>query len=69
MKFDLNLTQINQTKTELSLLLCNKDFDFLSPEILQLSQKLDEQMLPEFRQQLNFYNYTLSTYTNFKFCK
>jgi hypothetical protein len=48
--------QITQLKKALNEQLIADDFNLLSPEVLTLSQKLDDLMLPIFKSQLAFYN-------------
>ncbi len=50
-----NNPSISQLKNELSHSIITNNYDLLSPEVLQLSQELDMQMLPQFQQQLDFY--------------
>ncbi|WP_010166839.1 Spo0E family sporulation regulatory protein-aspartic acid phosphatase [Candidatus Epulonipiscium viviparus] len=53
------MTEINPI-THLKKTLCNsienENFDLLSEEVITISQELDQQLLPLFKQQLDVYN-------------
>ncbi|OOB79222.1 MAG: hypothetical protein ATN33_06255 [Epulopiscium sp. Nele67-Bin001] len=51
----VNNSSISKLKNDLSHSIITNNYDLLSPEVLQLSQELDTQMLPQFQQQLDFY--------------
>ncbi|ONI47230.1 hypothetical protein AN643_04785 [Candidatus Epulonipiscioides saccharophilum] len=50
------LTSISNLKQSLSNSIESENFDLLSPEVLYISQELDQQMLPIFKQQLDYHN-------------
>lgn len=56
-----NSQTINSLKKELCELLIKNNYNLLAPEVLALSIKLDQKLLPIFKNQLDFYNDFLST--------
>lgn len=56
-----NTQTINSLKKELCELLIKNDYNLLAPEVLALSIKLDQKLLPIFKTQLDFYNDFFST--------
>lgn len=55
MNTSLNTASILSLKKQLSHAILTHNYDLQSPEILKLSQQLDELMLPIFENQLHFY--------------
>ncbi|OOB76882.1 MAG: hypothetical protein BEN19_03520 [Epulopiscium sp. Nuni2H_MBin003] len=47
---------ITNTKKALSHSIINNNYNLLATDVIQLSQELDNKMLPLFKQQLDFYN-------------
>lgn len=56
-----DIQTINSLKKELCDLLIKYDYNLLAPEVLALSTKLDQKLLPIFKKQLDFYNHFSST--------
>ena len=54
-----DVTQIKQLKKVLNQHLLENNFDLLAPDVLDISRKLDDFMLPIFESHLAFYNYLL----------